>query len=174
MSAMLTRVSVGLTVALLAGQTPPPASWRTFGPKDGSFTIALPVVPKEKKQQLKTPSGAVDVTLYICPAMGEGTLVVGVSELQDPVVAGTEEKRLRNARDGAVENSKGKLIHERKIMLAGFPGRELWIESDPPNMIHTRFFAIKQRLYQTMAVGPKSFIETKEVAGFMDSFKVKP
>jgi hypothetical protein len=169
----MTRLFLGLTLSLLTGQTSPPPSWRTFAPKDGSFTVALPGTPKEKKQQLTISGGVIDVTLYICPAPGEGTLVVAVSELPESAAQGSEDKRLRNARDGAVEQAKGKLVHERKITLAVYPGRELWIENDSPGMIHTRLFAVKQRLYQTMAIGPKSFIETKEVAGFLDSFQLQ-
>ena len=160
-----------LSLPLLVGQTP--AGWRPFAPKDGSFSIVLPGAPTEKKQQLKAGAGAVDVSMYICEAAGDGTYVVAVTDYSSQEIQGGEEKRLRNARDGAVQNSEGKLIHERKISLAGHPGRELWIGTKDDGMIHTRLFAVKQRLYQTMAIGPKTFVETKETASFMDSFKLK-
>lgn len=170
---------MAMALPLLVGQTAPPAGWRSFAPKDDSFTVALPFAPIEKKQQLKAPEsdGMIDVSLYLCESvkagMNEGTLVVGVSEYPAALVQGGEEKRLKHARDGAVQNAKGKLFHERKIALAGNPGRELWIDIGEEKTIHIRLFAVKQRLYQTMAIGTKDFIETKEVAAFMDSFKLK-
>ena len=170
---------MAMALPVLVGQTAPPAGWRSFAPKDDAFTVALPFAPIEKKQQLKAPEsdGMIDVSLYVCEgvkvAMNEGTLVVGVSEYPPALVQGGEEKRLKHARDGAVQNAKGKLFHERKIALAGNPGRELWIDIGEERTIHIRLFAVKQRLYQTMAIGTKDFIETKEVAAFMDSFKLK-
>jgi len=174
---------MAMALPLLVGQTAPPAGWRSFAPKDDAFTIALPFAPMEKKQQIKAPEsdGMIDVSLYLCEGVKiglndstiAGTLVVGVSEYPPALVQGAEEKRLKHARDGAVQNAKGKLFHERKIALAGNPGRELWIDIGEERTLHIRLFAVKQRLYQTMAVGAKDFIETKEVAAFMDSFKLK-
>jgi hypothetical protein len=176
---MLIRICLALALPLGVGQTAPPAGWRSFAPKDDAFTVALPFAPMEKKQQLKAPEGdgMIDVSLYLCEGakvgMNEGTLVVGVSEYPPALVQGGEEKRLKHARDGAVQNAKGKLFHERKIALTGYPGRELWIEIGEERAIHMRLFAVKQRLYQTMALGTKDFIESKEAAAFMDSFKLK-
>ncbi|MCI0681338.1 MAG: hypothetical protein L0Y71_04475 [Gemmataceae bacterium] len=178
---MMYRLCLGLTLPLLAGQTAPPVGWRTFAPKDAGFSVALPRSPKAKKQQLKLPAGAADVTVFTCdhevstgaskPAL-DVAFVIGVTEYASADMDGVDDKRLRNARDGAVESARGKLIHERKITLAGHPGRELWIQTRDDGMIHTRLYAVKQRLYQTMAVGPKKAVETKEVAAFLDSFRL--
>lgn len=170
---MMLRLCLGLTLPLLAGQTAPPAGWRPFTPKDASFIVSLPSVPREKKQQIKLPTGTIEVAIFTCEPSSEVTFVIGVTDYPNLDMEGGEDKRLRNARDGAVENSKGKLIHERKIVLAGHPGRELWILTQDDGMIHTRLVAVKQRLYQTMAIGPKTSVETKMVAGFLDSFKLK-
>ena len=174
---MLSRVFLMLALPLLVAQ--PPASWRKFTPKDGSFSVSLPAVPKETKQSLKLADVSVEVTMFLCEVpgdgakRGDGAYVVSVTEYPPQEVQGGEEQRLRNARDGAVQNSKGKLFHERKIALDGHPGRELWIKTGEDDMIHARMVAVKQRLYQTMAIGPKNFVETKETAAFMDSFKLK-
>jgi hypothetical protein len=135
--------------------------------------VALPSVPKEKKQQVKSSSGTVEIAIYTCEPADDVVFVVGVTDYPNLDMDGGEDKRLRNARDGALENSKGKLIHERKITLAGHPGREMWIQTEGDGMIHTRLYSFKQRLLQTMAIGPKTAIETKMVAAFMDSLKLK-
>ena len=177
---MLTRLCLVSALPILLGQTAPPAEWRSFSPREGSFTVSLPSTPQEKKQQVKAGSGTLDVTLYTCTLKlkgaedgGEVTLMVGVTEYPEGALDGAEDKRLRNARDGAVKNSQGKLFHDKKITLAGFPGRELWITTGEDGMIHSRLYAVRQRLYQTMAIGPKKLVETKEVASFLDSFRLK-
>ena len=119
------------------------------------------------------------MTLYLCEVpgdggkRGDGAYVVSVTDYPPQEVQGGEGQRLSNARDGAVQNAKGKLYHERKIALDGHPGRELWIKTGDDGLIHTRIVAVKHRLYQTMAIGPKNFIETKETEGFLNSFKLK-
>ncbi len=174
---MLSRVLLILALPLLVAQ--PPASWPKFAPKDGSFSVSMPVRPKETKQQLKLDGATAEVTLFLCEVpgngekRGDGAYVVSVTEYPQQEVQGGEEQRFRNARDGAVQNSKGKLFHERKIALDGHPGRELWIKTGDDGMIHTRLYAVKQRLYQTMAIGPKDFVETKQTAAFMDAFQLK-
>ena len=170
---MMLRLCLGLTLPILVGQTAPPAGWRQFTPKDGGFTVALPSVPTEKKRQAKSSNGTVEIVIYTCEPASDVIFVVGVTEYPNLETDGGEDKRLRNARDGAIENSKGKLIHERKIQLSGHPGRELWIQTEGDGMIHTRLYAVKQRLVQTMAIGPKESVETKAVAAFMDSLKLK-
>lgn len=167
------RVVLFMTLPLLAAQTGLPSSWRKFEPKDGNFTVLLPAAPKETKQQLKLVDATAEVTVYVCEAPGDGAYVVSVTAFPDQELQGGVEQRLRNARDGAVQSSKGKLFHERKIALAGHPGKELWIETGEESLIHTRLFAVKQRLYQTMAIGPKKFVETKETEAFLNSFKLK-
>jgi len=170
---MMLRLCLGLTLPILVGQTAPPAGWRQFTPKDGGFTVALPSVPTEKKRQAKSSNGMVEIVIYTCEPASDVIFVVGVTDYPNLDMEGGEDKRLRNARDGAIDNSKGKLIHERKIQLSGHPGRELWIQTEGDGMIHTRLYAVKQRLVQTMAIGPKESVETKAVAAFMDSLKLK-
>ncbi len=164
-------IVIGL--ALVIGQTAPPASWRVFHSKEQGFTVSAPNSPREKTQQLKLENGAADLSLFVWDGLADVTLIVGVTQFPQQAAEGNEEKRLKNAREGAVENSKGKLIHERKIALAGIPGRELWIGTDNDGMVHARFYAVKDRLFQTIAIGPKTAVETKEVDAFLDSFRLK-
>jgi hypothetical protein len=156
-------VSLYVVVALVAGQP----SWRTFEPAGAGFSVRLPGGAVEKKQT--TDKNKAQPRVFVCQ-VGDGAYVVSVTDFGE--AEGSLERRLSNARDGAVESVKGKLVHERKIKLAGHPGRELWIESEKAGMIHTRLFAVGSRLYQTLAIGPKKFVETKDTVRFLDSFKV--
>ena len=169
---MLARMCLFIALPMLAGQNAAP-TWRQFAPKDAGFKVELPSTPKEKKQQLKVGAGSVEVTLFICEAPKDVTYVIGVTQFPESDVQGAEEQRLRNARDAAVKNAEGKLAYDRKVVLAGHPGRELWISTKEDGMIHSRIYAVKHRLYQTMAIGSKELIETKETARFLDSFKLQ-
>ena len=167
----MVRLTFALALPLLLGQ--PPASWKSFTSKEGGFSVSLPAIPREKRQTVKGPKGAREVTIFVLEAKGDGSFVVSFSEFSpSEVKAGSEEKRLSHARDGAVESTKGKLLHERKITLEGHAGRELWIEKERQGIVQLRLYAVRNRLYQTLAVGPKEFIESKETGWFLDSFKL--
>ncbi len=168
---MIRQLFVGVIVSL-AGVTQG-GEWKSFSPKDGSFSVLMPGLPMEDKQDVKTVSGDVVVTMYLLEVKNEGSLIVSSSEFPEAALqAGTDEKRLDGARDGAVMSAKGKLRSEKKIMLDGRPGRELTIDSEKSGTVRTRIFAADKRLYQTLIAGSKTFVSGKEAEMFLDSFKV--
>jgi hypothetical protein len=153
-----------LLAALVLGQP----AWRTFEPAGAGFSVRLPGTASEKKQAPPGKDGP-RPRVFVC-AVKDGAYVISVTDFGER--EGSDERRLSNARDGAVDSVKGKLVHERKIKLDGHAGRELWIESEKAGMIHTRLYAVDARLYQTLALGPKKFVETKDTVRFLDSFKL--
>lgn len=159
------------TMVLAAGQG---EVVKPFAPKGGGFTVHLPGTPGEQRQTVQTASGAVAVTLYLLDlAGGEKTLVVGYSELPaSGIKPGTEEKRLESARDGAVASAKGKLKREGRITLGKHPGREFVIAVSDKVEVRTRMYAVRNRLYQALAVGPPAWVHSAEVGKFLDSFKL--
>ncbi len=162
------------TACCLLSLASPPAAWKPFSSPAGHFTVLLPGVPLEQKQSVKTSIGTVELILFILEVKkAQGSYVVGYSELPEPAVqVGTEEKRLDNARDGAVASAKGKLKSEKRIALQGHHGRDLLIEVDGKHVIRTRFYAVKNRLYQVLAVGPADWVAARESSKFLDSFKL--
>lgn len=149
-----------------------PAPWKTHVSKEGGFSVAFPGTPNESKQKVKSQGQTVEVRLLVVDSM-EGTYVVGYSEAPDGTSkAGTEEKRLDNARDGAVQSARGKLLSEKRIAFDGYSGRELLILTDNANTLRIRIFAIRNKLYQAMAVGSRLFTASREANQFLDSFKL--
>lgn len=172
---MIGRLCLSLTLPLVLGAAQG-GEWKAFSVKDGGFTVLMPGMPMEDKQDVKTATGDVTVTLYVLEVKNEGSLVVSFSEVPEAALkAGTDDRRLDSARDGAVVSAKGKLRTEKKITLDGHPGRDLTIDTDAKSgnaVVRTRIYAVKQRLYQTMAVGTKAFAAGKDAEMFLNSFKV--
>jgi hypothetical protein len=148
--------------------------WQSFGPKDGGFTVLVPAQPTEHKKQVKSSNGTVDVLLFEVPVSpGDGRLIVGVSEFPESmIVAGTEDKRLDNARDGAVASAKGKLKREKSLVLGTYPGRELYIEVEGKATVLMRLYAVKNRLYQLVVVGSADLVTSQTAEKFLVSFKL--
>jgi len=120
-----------------------------------------------------TATGPLDVFLFIAEGKNDSAFVLSYSDLPAAEVkAGEEDQRLDNAREGAVDKARGKLRSEKKIELDKFPGRELVIETEKDVVIRMRIYAVKQRLYQAMALGPGGFAQSKDASLFLDSFKL--
>lgn len=172
---MIGRLCLGLTLPLVLGaqQENLPAGWSVYTSKEGGFSMALPGKPAESKQQVKTATGHLDVYLFVVEGKADSAYVVSYSDLPAAEVkAGSADKRLDFAREGAVSNARGKLRTEKKIEIDGFAGRELVIETDKDVVIKMRIYAVKQRLYQTMAMGPGGFFQSKDATLFLDSLRL--
>lgn len=167
---MFGRLCFALLAPLVLG-----GGWVTVAPKDAGFVMQFPAAPVEDRQDIKTPAGDVTVNVLIHEIKNQGTLAVSYSLMPEGALkAGTDDKRLDGARDLAVQSAKGKLKSEKKIKQDGYPGRELVIEGDgkTPVAVRTRIYAVKDRLYQTMASGSKTFVTSKEADKFLNSFKL--
>jgi hypothetical protein len=153
----------------------PDESWKSFAPKDGAFTVLFPGTPTEVIKPVKTATGTSDVFLFeVGVPPGSSKYLVGYSEFPAAAIkAGTEDKRLDNARDGAVASSKGKLKREKALLLGPFPGREVFIEVEGKASVLIRMYAVKNRLYEAVAVGSAEFVTSKNTEKFLDSFKLK-
>jgi hypothetical protein len=160
--------------ALAASPAPPGPEWKPFTSKPGKFTAVFPGTPTEQKQSVKTAVGTIEMTLYVLDLpKASGSYVIDYSELPEAAVrVGTEEKRLDNARDGAVASAKGKLKSEKRISLQGFHGRDLVIEVGDKRSVRMRIFAVNNRLYQLLAAGPPAWVASKDTGRFFDSFKL--
>jgi hypothetical protein len=150
----------------------PNQDWQAFSPADRSFTVWVPDKPNEFKKSVETPDGPTDVRIYEM-ALGEAKFVVSYSEIPEAkVIAGTEDKRLDNARDGAVASCKGKLKEEKSLLLDKNPGRELVIAIDGKTAVTLRLYAVKNRLYQIAVVGPPDLVASRDAQRFLTSFKL--
>lgn len=158
-----------LSLLLLA----PQPDWRAFSPKDAAFTVEFPAAPTEHKKTVKGMGGTVEVVFYEVELPGDRKFLVGVSEFPETSIkAGTEDKRLDNARDGAVNSVKGKLRREKALVLDSHPGRELVIDVEGKASVVLRMYAVKNRLYQVVVVGNGEFVSGRDAEKFLLSFKV--
>ena len=82
------------------------------------------------------------------------------------------DKRLDQARDGAIASVGGKKRSEEKIKLKGHPGREIVIEKDSEVVVRMRIYLVKNRLYQVMVLGNGPVFPAKDAGFFLDSFRL--
>jgi hypothetical protein len=161
--------SLALPILLGAAQDD---SWKLFEPKDAGFSVKMPVMPTEKKQSVKTATGKLDVILHIADGRNDSLFVVSYSDFDKADLKKKEdvEKRLEQARDGAIASARGKLRSDDKIKLKEHSGREIVIEKDGEVVVKMRIFLVKNRLYQVMVLGNAP---AQDVGIFLASFSLK-
>jgi hypothetical protein len=165
-----------LWVSLLAqaGAQEPAAAWKPFTSSAGKFTVLLPGTPVEQRQPVQTALGPVETILFVLELKPSKTsYAVSWSEFSPAALKpGSEAKRLDNARDRVVAGTKGILKGEKRIALRGYPGREVEIDLDGKARVRARIFAVKNRLYQVIVLGPGNWVDGKETSRFLDSFRL--
>jgi hypothetical protein len=157
---------------LLAGGSDLPPDWVLV--KKDRFQVAMPAKPTEKNQRVKTAKEKLDVTLLIAEGRKDASFVVSHCDYADALVKKRDlERRLDQARDGAIESSGGKLRLEQMIELIDGDqrhlGRDLVIEKDGSVIARMRIFVVERRLYQVMVLGSPP---TKDATVFLDSFRL--
>lgn len=165
----------GLAVPMLLGATQDdlPAGWKTIAPKDAGYSVALPGTPSEKKQQVKTATGILHVVMQVAEGRGDTTYVVSHCDFPAADLKKADiDKRLDQARDGAIASARGKKRSEEPIKLAGHPGRDITIEKDGEAVARMRIFVVNNRLYQVMVLGNGPALASKETSAFLDSFRL--
>jgi hypothetical protein len=176
---MIERLCLGMTLPLLLGavQDDLPTGWKVHESKEGRFKVALPGTPMQKKQQVKTATGSLDVMMLIGQGRGDTAFVVSYCDYPEAdLKKGTVEKRLDHARDGAVSSARGKLRSgsEKSIDIDGHPGRDFVIEKDGEIVARMQVFLVQTRLYQVMILGGSTVSASKEGTQFLESFRLIP
>jgi hypothetical protein len=160
--------SLALPILLGAAQEELPAGWKMVAPKEGRFTVAMPAEPMKKEKQVKTATEPLTVVMHIADGRNDSLFVVSYSDFREAdLKKGDVEKRLDQARDGAIASARGKQRSEEKIKLKGHPGREIAIEKDGEIVAKMRIYLVKNRLYQVMVLGNAP---AKDVGIFLVSF----
>lgn len=161
--------TVAIVLALGLAQDPSPAGWMAFSSKPGRFSVSVPATPTEKPQFV----GQQKVTRFIAEDKNKGVYVISFSDYPDAdLKKDLLQKRLDQARDGAVASVNGMLKAEKAIQLEGHPGRELAIESAGVVIVRMRMFVVDRRLYQVLVLGPAPILASKEITFFLDSFRL--
>jgi hypothetical protein len=149
---------------------------KEFTSKEGSFKILFPAAPQEQEQTIRSPVGPLVNRVFFCMAANNETvyLVSFANYPDEPLKQYTPEQILNAARNGTVENLKGKLVSEQKLTLdKTHPGLEFVIEVPNTAQYRARIYFANKRLYQVVLVtSPKVTVSAKEIEDYFESFKL--
>lgn len=155
--------------ATLQDRNPP--GWREFESKPGRFRVLLPGVPATSRQTIRTDIGNVASTRVTTTDAANVTYDILFNDYPRAGVSKVSpQKLLDGARDGLLYQTKGRLIGEKPLTLANFPGRDQEIMGGDGTHYRIRLVWAGNRLYQIMAVTPGQPRPDAQV--FFDSFQI--
>lgn len=152
----------------------------------GRFSVEGPGQPKIQKTKVPTQAGVIDYHIFMfmdkSPACGGAlrgcVMMASYADYPAAVIKKSDpEKILDGGRNGAVRKVKGKLVSEKKIKLAGFPGRDIRVEAPAPRIggkmvIFARIFMVQNRMFMFQSLSMSQQATNPNMQKFLDSIKV--
>jgi hypothetical protein len=146
---------------LLAGGA---AAAFNFKDEAGKFSVQFPAEPSLDKREGQSATGPhVHYTWEV--DVGDRHFSVTYTEYTKAPVKNYDKNVM-----GLLAATKGKLIHQAKIVQHGIDGREIITLLPDRAIIRQRMFQVGNRLYQAVYAGPHGTERQAEVETFMASF----
>lgn len=146
-----------------------------FSSKEGGFSVETSSIPKQRKESVPTQDGPADIhTLTF--EMQDPAVEYWVVYIDYPERAVRQKgvsQLLKEARDGSVNNVRGRLLNERDILVGDYPGKEIEYEGDASaeETYKSRMCLVKQRLYVVLVTVPRGG-SPERAEKFLDSFRL--
>lgn len=144
-----------------------------FTSKAGKFSVSLPGKPME--QTKKVPAGGMDIDMFmfIVAPSDDRVYLVTYSDYDKALVTDdNKDAILDGAAKGSITNLKGKTLKNEEITIGKHPGRELLVELPNKSQYRAQIYLVNNRLYQVVALGPKSFVKSETTDDYFKSFKL--
>jgi hypothetical protein len=157
--------------------------WVTFESRDQAFSAMFPGKVDESEQSVKTDVGELALKIFAyepAESLQDDNMVYMVMTTTYPASSNISSDAtadlptmFRNAVDGGVKNVSGKLLAEKDIKIAGYPGREYKISyQDGDNIIKGKMYLVKQRMYMIQGIYSKEKDGNATLQKFLDSFRL--
>jgi hypothetical protein len=149
----------------------PPPGWQRVTSAPGAFSVAMPGPPTAQSERVETAYGVVVVEALSVSA-GDMFYAVAWADYPPETSRARPARVLDDVRDRARARGRGRLVADRPFTFAGYPGRDVELESHPvPEMTmvsRARLVLVGTRLYQVIAAGPVR----DGASAFLDSFRL--
>lgn len=167
------------TLLLLVSWSPVAYAQKLYSSADGGFMVAFPTgypSPQADSSEVPTQIGALTMHTFLTEQAGAACMVA-YSDYPESAFEGANVKALLDsARNGALNNVRGKLIKQKKISINGHPGLSVYFRGKSGSTtIFGRFdyYIVAPRLYQIgfMALSQKE-VDKPAVKAYFSSFQL--
>jgi hypothetical protein len=166
-----------LLALALAVQVPAPAAARApakpFVSEAGGFRIDLPGDPVEQVKTADSPLGPLEFHIFAV-THGGATYAASYNDMPEVLALADPDRALEGGVEGALKNTRGKLLIKRNIAIDGHPGKEF--TSHVPGLPGTthcnraRLYLVRTRLYQVVLAGTEEQVSGEAGERIFKSF----
>lgn len=159
------------------------SSWSTMKSTEMAFRIDFPQKAKAKSQDVPTAKGDVVMNSFEASSVNDKNFFYMASFSQYPTsffpdgvdTFQKQTKMLDGSVNGAVENTKGTLVQDKKIVFNGYNGRRVKIEvpaGDDAYVLSMMIVLVNYKLYISQVISNKGSEENEDTTRFFDSFEL--
>lgn len=152
-----------------------PSIWKPFTSAAGQFSVLFPGEPRTLKRAASYAKGqSTDLYVFYVERSQEATTYI-VTYNDFPAGWDVSPDLLAVAFDKSRDRLVGtaKLVSEREVDLASFPGREFKFLQADGQVTRARLYYAKGRLYQVLVTTRRAQDLAKSIDGFFNSFQIR-
>jgi hypothetical protein len=144
--------------------------WKQYLFEEDGFAISAPAEPAFHRGTAPVGTGEVEQHFFSVP-LGDDSGWMAIAYTLDPEDKRRPEIILADKRDSALESVHGRLISEMPIMLDGYIGLQVELESDKYHA-RNRYYVVGRRMYELLSIAPMDKPIHRETDRFYRSFKL--
>jgi len=149
------------------------APWEKFNSPEGKFNVLMPSKPTLEVSDVDSSVGKLTLYRY-STSNSTGYFLASYGDYPTaPKDANEAESVLDRAREGISEGSKSEIVSEKRILIAGYPGREITTRKAAQSdmvVFKWRIYLVGRRLYETVAATVLKDSESPDIMKFLTSF----
>ncbi|WP_299116961.1 hypothetical protein [uncultured Winogradskyella sp.] len=153
--------------------------WDRYKSEDLAFIANFPSEPERSQQKINTALGDLDMhmVMYSPTVLADYNAVYSVIRSDYPeeqfkdVDSDYTDSILDGAVEGAVSNVKGTLLYDKRIVLNGYPGREIKIEISV-GYIYVNAYLVDNVMFITQVVCLIDNDNNESIKRFLNSFDI--
>jgi hypothetical protein len=149
------------------------ALWEKFNSPEGKFNILAPSKLALKVGEVDSVQGKLTLYLYSTSNSSGYFLASYGDYLVGPKDANEAESVLDGVRDGIQAGTKTEIVSEKKILIDGYPGREITTrKTDQGEVVifKWRIYLVGRRLYENAVGTLQKDSESPDIMKFLTSF----
>lgn len=145
--------------------------WQPLHSDDGGFEISIPGKPVRTSHRSETPVGNIDLTTFTVKLDdGRTAYMVAYNDYPSAMIKGADREAILDRAVGGALASGSHLVSKEPITLQRFPGRQVRATIRDGLEYKSRFYLVRERLYQVSVVSSTGDRAESDHQKFFDSF----
>lgn len=145
--------------------------WQTLHSEDGGFDVSMPGQWVRASHRSETPVGTIDLTTFTVKLDdGRTAYMVAYNDYPPAMIKGADREAVLNRAVGGALGEQSHLVSKEPISLQKYPGRQVHANVKNGLEYDSRFYLVRERLYQVSVVSVIGDASEPDRNKFFESF----